>query len=378
MNAMEERKSFFVPILIILSGVLLQLKALGLLGETQDGFLDKAWPILILAAALDMFFTEHRLISALVLFFTGAALLCSQFLDTGWSSSIWRFFLEFWPLLVILYGIDSIFTGRSLISSALIIVLLIVAVYAIMATTGHPILKNFSLPGVNGKMPDQTAPSLTRKDGGTSASAGQPGGSHAINYVLSNQPYASIELEAASGKIQMQAGNLNNCILAGTITLDSSEHLQENSQDKGNNTIYILKSQGEGSPAVLSDWNLSLSPQRQIALTARLTSGYAKIDLRGLDLSEVLIENKRGPIDVMTPVLSQAPIQIHADNGDIRVYIPANGFVDCTISGTDAITYPPEYTMSAGQVFPISYTQEPVKMTIQSNQGAVQIIQNPG
>ena len=103
---MQFRKSIILPIAAILSGVLLQVKLLGFIGQSiPDSVIYKLWPALLIVAALDLLLEQRRVVGALVLLFTAGALLSTQFMEAGWNSDLWQIFVKFWPLLLILFGV---------------------------------------------------------------------------------------------------------------------------------------------------------------------------------------------------------------------------------------------------------------------------------
>ena len=116
---MRGKYSIFLPIAAILSGIVLELNSLGLIGNYLPKNIPmNIWPAILIFVGLDLLFTQRRLIGSLVLLFTGAAILSTQFLEGGTNNEIWQFFLKVWPILLVLFGIDWIFAGRSLINTA--------------------------------------------------------------------------------------------------------------------------------------------------------------------------------------------------------------------------------------------------------------------
>ena len=109
---MRTRYSIILPIAAILSGVVLELGSLGLIGNhLPKNVLINLWPAILIFVGFDLLFTQRRLIGAMVLLFTGAAILSTQFLDGGVNNEVWQFFLKVWPLLLILFGIVFVFMG---------------------------------------------------------------------------------------------------------------------------------------------------------------------------------------------------------------------------------------------------------------------------
>ena len=344
---MNERRPLFVPILIVIGGVILQCKALGLVGSTTDGFLTKAWPLLLIAAGVDLFISYRRLISGLILFFTGAALLASSFLPAGTSADIWTAFLAVWPLLLILYGLDSVFSGKGILGRIVILILLIIGVYALLMTLDIPVLK--SMPRLDFSQFTSQLHFPNGSGQGTFQNPKNPSPQPTIdpdriNILLPEEPYVSLDIHAASGKVQAKAFDRETGqLLSGTIHLDSSETLEKKTQTIDNKAIVSLGSVSQGTPATLSTWTLELTNQKPLNLSVLLQTGYLKYDLRGLNLTGVSLVNNNGAIDVMAPYQSSAEIIISAVNGGVRVYIPMGASVLCRVTGTSDFQFPSNY-----------------------------------
>ena len=396
MVIMHVRKSLIVPVVAILTGILLQLNSLGIFGNTLPrDVLTKLWPLLIAAAALDLMFSQRRLIASAVLLFTAAALLCYQFLDGKQGTMVWQIFLKAWPILLVLFGMDCLFSERSLINTILIILVILAGVYALLTTLDIPALKNlpFELPSITSiipvsdyvqPVPDRPLPPQNFPAPGRNEPAPQNTVSPIITgpngqTVIPQTSHASVQLNlnAASGKISVKSGAAAGQFLNGTILLDGKEHLTPEASLNGPAAVYTLRSTGAASAPNTSNCDLSLSSQVSTALNAVLNSGYFKADLRGLDLSSVNIENKYGPIDVMMPMMTEAGIRISAGNGDIRVYIPRGVRISCVITGTNRVEYPQRnYVFSNSTLTPRSAMQAPIRMEIRSNNGSVRIIES--
>ena len=384
---MRARNSIIVPIVSILSGVLLQLKSMGVFGDfIPDNYFMKLWPLLVIIAGLDLLFSQKRLIGAAIMLFFGAALGSTQFLDSGWNNQIWQLFLKIWPILLIIFGVDSLFAGRSLINAAVIIMALIIAVYVLFVTLDIPVIRELPFdirsiipvetfswerpaptqqPGPGNQPPQQDLTKIVDENGGS------------VSAALPQQPAVRLNLQPASGKISLKAGATGNQYLSGKISLARGEKVTPTVSQNGQTAVYTLRSTGSAPSATDSVWDLSLSALRPTELNAVLNAGYFKADLRGLNLSDVKIENKFGPIDIMVPDSTQANVKITAGSGDIRIYIPKGITVSCVITGASSIDYPQwNYVMNGTSVTPRSSTQLTVSVEIESNNGTVRIIES--
>ena len=68
---MRGKYSIILPIAALLSGVVLELNSLGLIGNyLPKNILMNVWPAILIFVGLDLLFTQHRLIGSLVVLFT--------------------------------------------------------------------------------------------------------------------------------------------------------------------------------------------------------------------------------------------------------------------------------------------------------------------
>ncbi len=392
---MRAKYSIILPIAAILSGIVLELNSLGLFGNyLPKNIAVSIWPVLLIFAGLDLLFSQRRLIGAMVVLFTGGALLSTQFLDGGTNNEIWQFFLKVWPILLVLFGIDSIFAGKSLINTAVIIAGVIIIVYVLFAVLDVPVMQKlpfeldlksiiptstFSgvMPGQQNPQPWNSIPMPVNQPATEPAQPITISPDGQVTIAAPAQQDAVLNLNAASGKISLKNGGNIPQFVSGTIRLDAAETLTQNADLNGSAAQYTLLSSGNASASDRSNWDLALSANRTASVNAVLNSGYIKADLRSMNLSAVSIENRYGPIDVMVPRATNARIQINASNGDIRVYIPGGTGINCYISGTGSIDFPQySYNWSGNVLSPRRPVQNLINVEITSNNGRVQIIES--
>ena len=381
-----------LPIAAILTGVVLELNSLHLIGDfIPNDLLFKIWPVVLIFVALDLVLSQRRLIGAAVVLFVAAALLSTQYLEGGTENEVWKTFMKVWPILLILFGVDWIFSGKSLINKAVIIAGVIILVYVLFIFLDVPVLKKLpfeiNLQSIlptsefNGTMPmQQTVNNSTQMFSRPSADEESQDlivrSNGEISAAMPGQNAAAVRISAASGKVSVQAGSAGNLFMSGLVQLDRAEKLSENADLNGSAAQYSLTSSGHAAANNTSDWNLSLTPQRNIDLNITMNNGYVKADLRLLNLSSAVIENKYGPVDVMVPNTVNGTVKVTSSNGDIRIYIPGGTAISASITGTNRIEYPQySYLLSDGVMLPRGAAQNPVRVEVHSNNGLVKIIE---
>lgn len=390
MLIMSSRKSIILPIAAILSGVLLQVKLLGFFGQSiPDDVIYKLWPALLVVAALDLLWEQRRVVGALVLLFTAGALLSTQFLDGGWNSELWQIFRKFWPILLILFGFDVLFSGRGMINIIVLVIAIILLVYAVLAALDVPIIRQ--LPIDLSKITSIFPTPIPSGEGGVTMFS-PPGGEETndpgsqpvspITYSgsrlsadLPAKNTTRLALNAASGRISLKGG-ASGKFLDGTVQLDKKEQLTWDISNNDRMAVYSLTSSGSSDKSDSSVWDLSLTRDRTIDLNVVLDKGYVKADLRGLNLSTVKIENGVGPVDIMVPY-SGGSITVNAGDGNVRVYVPSSVRISCSVRGAANIEYPQRnYTLNGTVISPRGSVSDPIRVEIVSNGGNVQIIES--
>ncbi len=387
---MRVKKSIIVPIVAILTGVLVQLDTLGLTGGLiPENTLVKLWPLLLAAAGFDLLFAQRRLIAALIMLFFGAALMSTQFLDSGWDNELWNLFVKFWPILLILFGVDMIFSGNNLINAAVIITAVLILAAIVLSMLDVPIIRSLPIDvsKITSVIPEGDIKSFFLDpvqpgaiEGGSKTADIPPimsDANGALSIALPKQKQVSFELRPVSGRVSLKAKKTSKYYIKGTSALNPKEHLSMDASLKGNTVSYKLGSSGKRDKSISSNWDLTVSSKRRTDLKVVLGSGYLKADLRGMNLSAVSLENKSGPIDVMTTTTAKAVIRVKAGDGEIRVYIPKDVHISCTVKGASQFDFPQKhYVLNGNELTPRDPVESPVRVEIESNRGSVRIIES--
>lgn len=124
------RRSIFWPLLLITIGAVFLLNTLGFIQGDGWDYLLKLWPLLFIIGGLDNIFQGRGYIWAVISLGLGAVFLLANFGYIEWSS--FSLLLRFWPLLLIAAGLDLIFRGRSLLTTLIGVALAVVVVGSII------------------------------------------------------------------------------------------------------------------------------------------------------------------------------------------------------------------------------------------------------
>lgn len=335
----EHRSRNYIPILIILLGVMLQLQASGLLGAPAIDFLLKSWPLIIIAAGIDLFFSGKRVVGGVVLAVTGISVL---FLNFTGNPKFVTLFSSFWPLLLIIYGVDMLFSHRNLLSGVIIVAAIGIVLYLVLGSDGKPDFNNIKLPEAIGDFLQSVPLSNTGKDGMMQ-----------LDYALPDNGSAEIRLEAPSGRLEIKAGGIPQ-LMTGIILPGNGERISESSTTVGTVRVYTIT--GTPNPQLTAsegNWNVILNPEIPIFWKSDMVNGYQMINLQGLNLRSVSIMNQTGDIDVNLPnTAAGVPISIGTQQGTVRIFVPDSISLFINLSGAPTAYFPADYIQTGNQIFP--------------------------
>ena len=382
-DSMHNRRPISIPIAISLVGILLQMNLLGVFGNVLPKELKTMWPLLFVAVGLDFLFTERRFLGGIILLFTGAAFLASQLLPGGQNSDLWKTFTTFWPILIILYGVDCLFAEHSTLGIALAVAAIAISVYAVLNMLGIPIWRN--IPPMDFQFPSSESPWQRTPGPEMPSSPSEPGFEwrpkpqtdpfhQTIEYPDRGYYRVNSDIKVAGGTFKLQQGGNPNNILSGKVILAENETLSKDQNFSGDTVYYSLHTRASSEPGTKSQWDLFLNPNKTHEINVQMYTGRMIVDFRGLNLSGAKLSNNYGNIDVMAPLRSEPVIHIsNTSAGTVRVFIPRGGAVICHISGTEDVEYPNGYYFSAMNVGPYETAITPVEINIEAR-GKVKII----
>lgn len=143
MSTQHKTRSIFWPIMLILVGGFLLLNTLNLLpGSTWD-VLIRLWPLIFVVGGLDGLLKREGFTGAIFAIGLGVVLLLGNF---GYlQSGSWRSLLRFWPLLLIAAGLDLIIGRRGKLSAVIGILVGLVMVAGMYWLVITPAAKNLTL-----------------------------------------------------------------------------------------------------------------------------------------------------------------------------------------------------------------------------------------
>lgn len=138
-KTINRRHSIFWPLMLVAVGVVLLLTNLNAMPGSIWDYVAKYWPLLFILGSLDQIYQGKNWVGAMVLLALGGVLLAGNLNALPWSGL--DLLLRLWPVLIVAAGLDLMMRGRTSMLGGILVVLLAVALMAGMIWVG------FAAPG---------------------------------------------------------------------------------------------------------------------------------------------------------------------------------------------------------------------------------------
>lgn len=345
-----KRKSLFFPVLLIGIGLVVFLINVGFLHGTVWGFFSTWWPVLLLLAGLDGLYTRSGWVGPLVLIGLGGVMLAG---NLGYvPQNAWHLLLQLWPIFLVGIGLD----------------LVIGSTHSTWAAIGRVFLGLLLIAGLFW------------------LAMGIPGGNilkpMEIHQPLDNTTSAQLEFNLAAGKFYLQPGQEKDVLIAGTASLP---------EDKPANPLYNAPKDGWSyfaleAPAVSfgdqqSQWDLTINSQIPIDLKASMGAGEMNLDLRGTHVKSLDSKLGAGKMEVSLPANQDVNGSINNAIGTLILRVPACADVKLRVErGLTELILPAGYRTQDDEIInqvSAGCMGHAVNLDLSLAIGALQIIQQP-
>lgn len=214
------------------------------------------------------------------------------------SCGIWGALIRLWPILLVAAGLDLILGRRSIWGSLLALVL------------------TFAVLGV--------ALWLS----GTGVGLGQQMRSEDIVQGLEGVERAELTIDPGIGALSVRADSDSTNLVEGTIDLARREELDRSYTVDGDTGVFVLRTRAEAfGPFAVGwggqrSWELRLSPDVPLRLEAELGLGEMTLDLTGLEVEWLDVEQGLGQARITLPEEGRFEARIEGAIGQTIVVIP--------------------------------------------------------
>ncbi len=213
--------------------------------------------------------------------------------------SFWELALAYWPLILILIGLEIIIGRYSAIGALVVVVLWIALVGGVLWLASNQ---------GGGILPTATAVT----DQATQA--------------LGDIKSAAVDLNIGTARTTVGAlGSDTSDLMQGTFRHAEGTRVTKTYNVVGTEGRLGLKEEGINfvffGPSV-SQWDIKLYPQIPIALSVNGGVGTATLDLSGLNITSLSVDSGVGSLNITTPKTGTTTMQVNGGVGSANVTIP--------------------------------------------------------
>jgi len=289
------RGSIFFALLLVILGVIFLLSNTGVIEGDAWSLIWQFWPLLLIVIGLDSIYKREGLVAPTFMIGIGVIFLLA---NLGYLSvNVWRMVLTLWPILLIAIGFD-ILVGRRSIWAAIAGIILILIILA----------GSLWLFGV-------------------SASQGNLVQGEAIQQSLEGATRAEVKIDTGAGDIQIGATDLSEILIVGSVPARSNQRIESSYTVNNGVGNYLIRDSSStfffpGTNPGQMAWDLNLTDAIPLDLTLNLGAGNLDADLSKLDLDSLFINTAVGSTSVSLPAQDDLVVGTNGAIGQILVTIP--------------------------------------------------------
>jgi hypothetical protein len=268
------------PLALILVGLLLLLRNLGVISASQWDALVGLWPLLVIAGAVGILLEGGSLFFPLALAAFALGFLAANYGLVAWN--MWIVLGTLWPVLLVAIGLDVLVLWR------------------------------------RGGTETHTEELFQSAEGATSA---------------------EVKLEPGIGRLRLAASTTSDALVSGLAVLGPKEHVSQAIRWSGGQARITIKHHVPwlyffaGPWLSERQWSLNLNP----AVPTRLKIGGGlwdrTIDLRSLMLTRLEVDGGLGALTLVLPAHGQLQAKVDGGIGDKIILIPTGVAVRIRIDG---------------------------------------------
>ena len=331
----HRRGSLFGPLLLIALGILFLLGNMGALSGSVWETILQFWPVILIVIGLDSLYKREGMVGAVFMIGLGTVFLLS---NLGMINvNVWQLVIRLWPLLLVAVGFDLVIGRRSLWASLAGLVVLLALLAGALWLYGVRIESGQAVSGQEVQQPLGTV------------SRGQ------------------IILESSAGDVVLRALDSSTDLVSGRVASGRGRNVIEEYNVEGDQAIYRLRDSGTyvvvGEGVGRHTWELAVT--REIPLNIRFNqgAGTSELILSGLKISGLNVSMGVGQTRVFLPATGQFAAKIDGAVGQIVIDVPkgmgvrirsglalANILVPSGYSKSDKVYTSPDYGTAENRV----------------------------
>lgn len=275
----------------------------------------------------------------------------------------WRVIVNLWPLLLVLAGLDLIFTPRWPVLGAIVGLLVVGAVVVAVVR------------GVGPEPVDRTDSPLF----------GFPWGDSVERVELNTYEYSAPIEQAGWAEVDVELGRFRAFV--DTLPADS-EHLIDARVSSYGDVVFEVTGAagksvvlaedapsrtgldipiGEGNDLSRYTWGVHLTPLIPLDLTIDAGPGNAELDLKEVDLDALAVNGNSGALSVILPTGDRYPFALDVSSGSVSVAVENGAAVDMTLDGGPGAV---EFAVGEGADVTLNVEMDSGALTVSVPEGA--------
>lgn len=336
----HRRGSTFIPILLILLGLIFLAHNLELIPGQGWQLLVKLWPVLLIVAGLDELIRRQGLAWPILLIGAGTVLLLNHFGSRSMFS--WTRLVQLWPLILIAIGIDFLYRSRTWWATVISILLVLMIVVGLVWWIGF-----------EGTLP-RGATYTIRKTWPTGIETAN------ISYTLS------------AGQL-IVTGTPERVLTEGTVIPNQPV---ETYQERAGEASYALEADFPTFYPTTWQWKLGINRELPFSLTVENGAGELFLALENLNLVDLQVNQGVGDLVLRVPKQGSGTVTLDQGLGRVRVLVPADAAVRIMVDkGISRLELPPGYRQDGdGYISPgFGAAEHAFTLTVEQAVGAIDI-----
>jgi hypothetical protein len=341
----RHRPSFVWPIILIAVGVVFLLSNLGLVDKDIWQNFWKLWPLIFIAIGLDSLFRRNEIAGPVFMIGLGTLILLNSVGLIGWR--IWDILWRLWPVLLVAIGLEILFRRRSMWISALAVFGILAILGGVLWVYGGAPIRGQELVGVQ------------------------------VNQVLGDIAQAEITISPVAGDLTVGRLIDSKDLVSGEVSAGKTGQAYTQYEVVGTTGKFKIDSWSmldfpETSPR---NWELSLTDQIPLMLEMRMGAGQLTVDLGGLTLTGLDINQGVGDVMVTLSDGADYSASLHQAVGSIVVEVPESVGVRIELNrAITSLSIPPVFEHRGDYYYSPGYDQAEFHIELEISQAVGSIV----
>lgn len=340
----RHQHSIFGPLLLIAVGVVFLLNNLDVLPGNFWDVIVSMWPLLLIFMGIDSLVKQEGIVWPALLIVIGTFFLLRNFNIANWHG--WGRLWSLWPLILVALGVDLIFKERTLWSTVIGVVMVILIVGGGIWLVGFYGNANEGLPV---KVIQQSLAEEIKE--------------------------AKITLSIGAGKIDIGPTSKKDTLIMGETASTAKEFYQE----RGETATYTLEGDSPVTLPSHESWRLGISSKIPLDLTTNMGAGKIVLHFEELRPENLVVKQGVGTIEVRLPTRGWQHAEISQAIGKIQVNIAPGTAIRLEVSKALAtLDIPPEFSRKGNYYYSPNYAEaeETVNLKIGQAIGTIEVRYN--